>query len=264
MGSGEGRRPTRVRLRSVVPWVVLTVVLSHVANADAGDARNRQQSKDSSDSPAPPRCVVTQEGDTRVRSVVLSHARGQVGLDRRKGRGMELAMQNMPVVQGMKLVTADGYAEVELEDGTHIRLTPSTVVDFDQLALHRSGERASVIGVPLGTVYVNTAERKGSEMRLQVGATCISVSRATHLRLEISRDRIELAVFTGGASVEAPPGQAIAVGKKQSLPFHVDRGGMATIVPGVEVRPYDTWEAEAMKEYEPRGFLRRTPMTAWR
>jgi FecR protein. len=263
MGSGESR-PTRARLRNAVPWIVLAAVLTHVVSAGAGNARNQQQSKDSADSPDPAQCVVTQEGDTRVRSVVLSHARGQVGLDRRKGRGMELAVQNTPVVQEMKMVTADGYAEVELEDGTHIRLTPSTVVDFHQLALHRTGERASVIGVPLGTVYVNTAERKGSEIRLQVGATCISVSRATHLRLEISLERIELAVFTGGASVEAPPGHAIAVGKKQSLPFHVDKGGMATIVSGVEVRPYDAWEADAMREYEFRGFLRKTPMTAWR
>jgi hypothetical protein len=263
MGSGVVRRPTRVRLRSAVPWILLTVVLSHVANAGVADLRNQQQSKDSSGSPNPAQCVVTQEGDTHVRSVVLSHIRDQVGIDRHKGRGMELARQNMPLVQGLKLVTADGYAEVELEDGTHIRLTPSTVVDFDQLALRRTGELASVIAVGLGTVYINTAERKASAIRVQAGGTCIYVNHATHLRLEIGQERIELTIFTGSASVEGPLGHAVAVGKKQSLPFHLAEGGMATIVPGVEVRPYDAWEAEAMRQYEPRSFLRRTPMTAW-
>src|SRR6476646_1750765 len=130
MGSGEGPRPTRGRLCSAVSWVVLTAVLAHVTSAGAGGAHDQQEQKDSGDSAAPVQCVITQEGDSRVRSVVLSHGRGQVGLDRRKGRGMETAIQNMPLVEGMKLVTADGYAEVELEDGTHVRLTPSTVVDF--------------------------------------------------------------------------------------------------------------------------------------
>jgi ferric-dicitrate binding protein FerR (iron transport regulator) len=242
--------------------MVLTAALAHAVSAGTGGAHDQQEQKDPGDSSAPAQCVVTQDGDTHIRSVVLSHIHGQVGIDRGKGRGMEQTWQNIPVVQGMKLVTADGYAEVEFEDGTHVRLTPSTVIDFDQLALHRTGELASVIGVRLGTVYVNTAERKTSAIRLQAGGTCIYVNHATHLRLEITPARIEVAVLRGSASVEGPSGHIVAVKKSESLPFHVAEGGMATIVPGIEERPYDAWEKEAMKLYELQ-ILHRAPPSVW-
>jgi len=166
------------------------------------------------------------------------------------------------LVEGMKLVTADGYAEVEMEDGTHVRLTPSTVVDFDQLALHRTGELASVIAVSLGTVYVTTAERKASAIRLQAGRTCIYVNHATHLRLEITPERIELAVFTGNVSVEGPAGHTVEIKKNQSLPIHVAEGEMGTIVPGIEERPNDAWEKKAMQLYELQIF-HRPPPSVW-
>jgi hypothetical protein len=252
------RGPARTWLRRAARWVILTAALAHAGSAPAGSAFNRQDSANQN-AAAPAPCVVVQDGDSHVRSVVISHVQGTVGIDRGKGRGVEQAMQNIPVVQGMKLVTADGYAEVEFEDGTHVRLTPSTVVAFDQLALHGTGSRATVVGVRLGTVYVFTGEPKGSEIRLQVGATCISVSRSTHLRLEITPERIELSVFSGGASVEAPAGHTVAVKKNDSLPFHVAEGGMATIVPGIEKRPYDAWEKEAMKLHESQVFRRALP-----
>jgi hypothetical protein len=71
-----------------------------------------------------------------------------------------------------------------------------------------------------------------------------------------------LAVFTGGVSVEGPAGHTVAVKKYDSLPFNIAQGGTATIVPGIEERPYDAWEKEAMKLYEPQIF-HRTPPSVW-
>ncbi len=208
--------------------------------------------------PAP--CVIKQDGDTHVRSVVLRHIMGQVGMNRGRGRGMELAMRNSPIVEGAKLVTADGYAEVTLEDLMHVRLTPDTVVEFEQLALHMTGERASVIALNLGTIYVDTPNVKGSKLRIQVGAACISLDRGTHLRMEITRQRVELAMLYGNASVEAPAGHAVALTRNESLSFSVPPGEMAKIIPGIEERPYDEWEAKAVKRYQP--FL-RLPPSVW-
>jgi FecR protein len=236
-------------------------VSAHAGSAEAEGAVRQQQAAEGGTSAAGP-CVVTQDGDTRVRSAAISHVQGQVGFDRGKGSGMERAVRSVPVIEGMKLVTADGYAEVGFEDGTHLRLTPSTMVAFDQLGLHKTGMLATAVGVRLGTVYVVTKDWKGSEMRLQVGETCIAVSHSTHLRLEITPERIELAVFTGTASVEGPAGHVVVVRKSQSLPFRTAEGGMATIVPGIEVRPNDDWEMEAMKLYEPH-FIHRPPPSVW-
>ena len=57
-------------------------------------------------------------GDSHVRIVRLSDVKGTLALDRKTGLGFEQTMQNMPIVEGEKLKTEDGYAEVEFEDNT--------------------------------------------------------------------------------------------------------------------------------------------------
>lgn len=244
-------------MRGAACCVFLAVALAHAGRATGSTFERQDSAAPNAASVAP--CAVVEEGDSHVRSAVIRHIQGQAGIDRGKGSGMERAMQNIPAQEGMKLVTADGYAEIEFENGTHVRLTPSTVVAFEQLSLRKTGVPVTVVGVRLGTVYVVAPNIKGSEIRLQVGATCISVSRATHLRLEITRERIELAVFTGSASVEAPAGHTVTVRKSESLPFHLAAGGMAAIVPGIEERPNDAWEKEAMKLHEPMFFRKALP-----
>jgi hypothetical protein len=86
-------------------------------------------------------------GDSHVRIVRLSDAKGQMALDRKTGHGFEQTMQNMPIVEGEKLQTADGYAEVEFEDNSTLRLAPNSRVDFSLLALRSTGAKASTMSV---------------------------------------------------------------------------------------------------------------------
>ncbi len=84
-------------------------------------------------------------GDSHVRIVRLSDVKGTLALDRKTGLGFEQTMQNMPIVEGEKLKTDDGYAEVEFEDNTTMRLAPDSQVDFSLLALRSSGAKASTM-----------------------------------------------------------------------------------------------------------------------
>src|ERR1700678_2152203 len=65
-------------------------------------------------------------GNSKVRIVRLSQVNGAVQMDRNTGHGFEAAMQNLPVVEGTKLKTDNGLAEVEFEDNSSLRVTPST------------------------------------------------------------------------------------------------------------------------------------------
>src|ERR1700739_1766678 len=81
--------------------------------------------------------------DTNIPIVRLSYISGDVQLDRREGQGYERAIMNMPIVQGSRLWTRgeDALAEVEFEDGSTVRLTPDTAVEFQELSLRDSGEK---------------------------------------------------------------------------------------------------------------------------
>jgi len=87
--------------------------------------------------------TVSAFADSQVRVVRLSEVQGDVKIDRNLGQGYEKAFLNLPITQGVKLQTKnDGRAEVEFEDGSTLRITPDTVIEFPQLFLHDSGPRS--------------------------------------------------------------------------------------------------------------------------
>src|SRR5690349_13634986 len=62
---------------------------------------------------------------SRVRIVRLSFMEGGVQID--TGKGLENATLNVPVTEGSRLLTsADGWAEVQFEDGSTVRVAPGT------------------------------------------------------------------------------------------------------------------------------------------
>src|SRR4030095_4352986 len=93
--------------------------------------------------------------DSQVRIVRLSNVEGTVKVDRNSGEGYENAFLNMPMVEGMKLATKDdGRAEIEFEDGSALRLTPKSAVEFTTLALRDSGARVTTLTLRTGQAYV--------------------------------------------------------------------------------------------------------------
>jgi len=72
--------------------------------------------------------------DSQARIVRLSDVQGNVQIDKNTGLGFEEAFINLPITQGTQLKTGDrGRAEVEFEDGSSMRLTPNTTVQFNKL-----------------------------------------------------------------------------------------------------------------------------------
>src|SRR5260370_13216561 len=152
-------------------------------------------------------------------------------------------MQNMPIVEGEKLRTADGYAEVEFEDNRTLRLAPESQVDFSLLALRSSGAKASTMSVVKGTVYVNTENTKGNELLLVAGETKMTVAPSTHLRLEVNESgKTAVSVFNGNVEVQRGSATTV-VSKKESLTLGGDQMTVAKKVAG---EPYDAWDKESI------------------
>jgi hypothetical protein len=77
--------------------------------------------------------------------VRLSEVKGEVQLDRQTGKGFESAMANLPVIEGERLQTGNGVAEVEFEDNSTVRVAQNSLVEFPRLELLPSGAKASAI-----------------------------------------------------------------------------------------------------------------------
>jgi hypothetical protein len=185
-------------------------------------------------------------GDSHVRIVRLSDAKGHLGLDRQTGNGFEQTMQNMPIVQGERLQTGDGYAEVEFEDNSTLRLAPNSQVAFPLLVLRSSGAKASTMKVGSGTVYVSTESTKGNEFLLLAGEAKLMVAPSTHLRLEVNESRTVVSVYNGSVEVQRGA-ETTAVEKKQSLTLS---GDQVTVAKKIEGQPFDAWDKESIDYHQ--------------
>lgn len=188
-------------------------------------------------------------GDSHVRIVRLSEAQGKVGLDRKTGRGIEPTMRNMPIVEGGLLLTGDGVAEVEFEDGSTLRVAPDSLIQFPQLVLRASGAKATTVKLLNGTMYVSLLGTKGNEFTVLVADRTIEVTPSTHLRLGLDAGKVELAVFGGSAEVQAGSGTTV-VGKKQTLKVDLAGHEPEMVAKNVAPEQYDAWDKESIGYHE--------------
>ena len=184
--------------------------------------------------------------DSRARIVRLSYVEGDVQIDRNTGQSFEKAFLNVPLIQGARLRTGfNGFAEVEFEDGSTLRLTSGTQVSFPQLELRESGAKASTADLQRGMVYVSFAgtKHKDDEFALTFGPGTAALATPVHFRLEMEKAKASLAVFKGDLEVNGPSGVAMA-GSKETLNFDLTDHDQYRLAKKVEEAPYDAWDKE--------------------
>jgi hypothetical protein len=187
---------------------------------------------------------VSSFADSQARIVRLSYVEGDVQIDRNAGQGFEKAFLNLPVIQGTRLrAGSNGFAEVEFEDGSTLRLTSGTQVSFPQLGLRDSGAKVSSVDLLRGMVYVSFAGAKDNEFALTFGPETVALTTPVHLRLAVGNAKALLSVFKGDVQINSPSGVATA-GKKETLAFNLADQGKYTLAKKIEESPYDSWDKE--------------------
>ena len=188
--------------------------------------------------------------DSQARIVRLSDVQGSVQIDKNTGLGFESAFLNLPITQGAQIRTHDrGRAEIEFEDGSTLRLTPNTTVEFSTLGLSDSGKRMSVINLVEGMAYVNWLGKSGDQFSLNFSREKISLDHAAHFRVQTSTQMARLAVFKGDVDVDGPAGK-VTVEKKKMASFDASDSDKYTLAKNVEEAPLDSWDKEASSYHD--------------
>lgn len=197
----------------------------------------------------------TSADDSHVRIVRLSEVTGDVGVYRGLGEGYEKALLNLPITEGTELRTGDGFAEVEFEDGSTLRLAPSSIVEFTELERASSGATLTTANVVSGTVYVSLARTPDNYFLLTFADQKATLAPSSHVRLFLLHDTASLAVLSGDAVVETPTG-AVADAKKKTVNFEFLLPTQISLAKNVE-DPYDAWDASAIAYHQHNANIAR-------
>lgn len=194
--------------------------------------------------------------DSQARIVRLSYLDGSVQIDRNTGNGFERAIMNMPVVQGTKLATGDdGEAEIEFENGSTLRLTPDSTVDFRQLSLNSEGGKVTLVDVGRGTAYFDVKHKGEDDFRAVFDSHDVQLKKSAHFRAEVEDRQITLTVFGGELELQGTDGD-VKVKKNETVSFNLDDSNKYTLAKGVENNQYDWWDKER-SEYQDRYALNK-------
>src|ERR1700758_2109281 len=187
-------------------------------------------------------------GESQARIVRLSDVQGSVQIDKNAGAGFESAFVNLPITQGTQLRTGDrGRAEVEFEDGSSLRLTPNTTVEFSKLSLSDSGKRLSSIHLVQGMAYVNWLGK--DDLAVDFSREKLAIDRAAHFRIDSSTHTANLAVFKGDVDVEGPNGK-LSLEKKKNATFDIADNDKSNVTNKIQEAPLDSWDKEASSYHD--------------
>jgi hypothetical protein len=140
-----------------------------------------------------------------------------------------------------------GRAEIEFEDGSSLRLTPNTTVEFNKLGLSDSGKRISQVNLIEGMAYVNWLGK--DDLTLNFSRETIALDHTAHFRVDTSTEVANLAVFKGEVNVEGPAGK-VAVEKKKTATFDAATDDKLTMANKVQEAPLDSWDKESVSYHD--------------
>jgi len=188
-------------------------------------------------------CSLPAFAESQARIVRLSDVQGSVQINKLSGLGFEAAFVNLPITQGVQLRTgANGRAEIEFEDGSSMRLTPYTTVEFSRLDVDDSGQRSSEVHLLEGMAYVDWLGKDPFSLRFKQEAA--SPDHAAHFRVDTSNEAANLAVFKGEVDIDGPNGKTV-VDKKKTATFAADDDAKPTIAGKITEAPLDAWDHQA-------------------
>ena len=194
---------------------------------------------------------------SQARIVRLSYAEGSVQLA--TDQGVENATINVPLTEGARLSTSsNGWAEVQLEDGSTIRLAPSTAVNFTELGRSSSGSTLTTVDLDEGEAEFNVSRRNDTEVAVTERNKTILLDHSGRFRITSTvQDPLELVVFKGEVKVKDPDsGDQVAVKKGETFTLDPDDPAHYALDKEAEADELDNWgepRDETLSSYAARN-----------
>jgi uncharacterized protein YaiE (UPF0345 family) len=193
---------------------------------------------------APPTSLQEPAPVANVRAVRLSNVQGAVQVLTGANVTFSQAQLNMPIVQGMKLVTAeDGRAEVQFEDGSVARVTPNSSITFAQVSSNPDGSTVTVIDADSGLTYYELNGRAG-QYTVRFGQDNVVPIDSSIFRLDLDSNPVGLAVMHGSVHISNDESLSADVHTNQSALFDEQNPNEYQLLQSVAANSWDQWNSD--------------------
>ena len=171
-------------------------------------------------------------------AVRLSFATGAVQITVGGQVVVDQAVTNLPVSEGAAIVTGqDGQAEIQLEDGSIARITPNSTLQLSALR----GASGADLDLVRGLGYF---ELQNGQSSIGFGASHVSVSGFTVLRIRMDEQPGELAVFTGQAQLDYGRQLQMTLQAGESVALNPMNPGRSFLAESIESDSWDGWNSD--------------------
>jgi len=179
------------------------------------------------------------------RALRLSSVEGQVRVVQDGQVLADPALANMPLFAGTQITTGDdGRTEIQMEDGSVVRLSPNSTLTFPVIEKQGSNMHTEVVlnaGLAYFELQPSTAE---SSLRVSYGSASFAATSFSVVRVTLDAPPGDLAVFSGNVHLDRGDALQLDIHGGESL--NLDAGDMARYTLHESIRPdsWDTWNAD--------------------
>jgi hypothetical protein len=170
--------------------------------------------------------VPAASAQSNVRIVRISDVEGQVDFD--NGNGYESATVNVPITEGVRLATRDdGWAEVQFEDGSTLRLAPNSEIVFSELKFSGDGAALTSVDMAQGEAEFEIAYQDRGSFQVNAQQKSILLHQSGRFRVRTDNSNpLELVVWKGEVGIfDSGSGEEVSVVNNET--FVLDPGDLS-------------------------------------
>ena len=177
-----------------------------------------------------------------VRAVRLSFIQGKVNLQRSDPNRSLQALVHTPIQEGFTVTTeAGGFAGVEFENGSTVRVGENSELFFGQLARVRdTGTEVTRLLLRRGYATFNIRFEEKDTFEVESPQVQINLDQSAEFRVDLDSPFVHVKVFRGQAMISAPSG-TLRVESDQFISLNLEGDPLVQLRSGIVYDDWDKW-----------------------